>query len=546
MKGGGKKRRQNSKNSRTDSSESTNGTSTSILVNKDVVSTSSNHGDDEEEDEPPGKSQFKTKRSHELDADELGTAYTKVFQKLGFSCDPASQRFKSQKPFQKAKVHYFNKRLKKSHDPDLNLRKKPLHIRFSDEDSIDEDVDNDEGRNARSSKERTGDCVEGEEQRNKLTCKVGKSNVLGKVRGFLEREEDLDDIGVSFHGNEDEDSDSDLDANMGASTENMEEDKADGRLSFENVSKFHGDILLERKDEGFPSNKEVDETVDDGVNSKDVNLDEKGDAGPTDLQELEESGQNTSSKVETISDKSERIENIAERKDTKAEERTKGKKGRHRKYAPKHDIAGGSKELNKYWAQRYRLFSKFDEGIKLDAEGWYSVTPERIAEHQAERCRCDLIVDAFCGAGGNAIQFAFTCERVIAVDIDPAKIELARHNAAVYGVADRIDFIVGDFFKVADDLKADVVFLSPPWGGPKYLKSDVFDVFTMMDIDTAAMFEKARCISENIGFFAPRNTNVDQLASLAGPGGRMEIEQNFLNKKIKTITAYYGELVGGS
>lgn len=34
-----------------------------------------------------------------------------------------------------------------------------------------------------------------------------------------------------------------------------------------------------------------------------------------------------------------------------------------------------------------------------------------------------------------------------------------------------------------------------------------------------------------------------QLTSLAGAGGRMEMEQNFLNKKLKTITAYYGELV---
>merc|ERR1740129_2322434 len=74
--------------------------------------------------------------------------------------------------------------------------------------------------------------------------------------------------------------------------------------------------------------------------------------------------------------------------------------------------------IKKYWAQRYRLFSKFDEGIKLDEEGWYSVTPEKIAEHIAERCRCDVIVDGFCGVGGNSIQFAFTCERVIAIDID--------------------------------------------------------------------------------------------------------------------------------
>lgn len=34
-----------------------------------------------------------------------------------------------------------------------------------------------------------------------------------------------------------------------------------------------------------------------------------------------------------------------------------------------------------------------------------------------------------------------------------------------------------------------------------------------------------------------------QLTSLAGPGGKVEIEQNLLNNKLKTITAYYGELV---
>ena len=41
-------------------------------------------------------------------------------------------------------------------------------------------------------------------------------------------------------------------------------------------------------------------------------------------------------------------------------------------------------------------------------------------------------MDGFCGVGGNAIQFAFTCERVIAIDIDPQKIAMARHNAGLY------------------------------------------------------------------------------------------------------------------
>lgn len=69
------------------------------------------------------------------------------------------------------------------------------------------------------------------------------------------------------------------------------------------------------------------------------------------------------------------------------------------------------KSLLKYWYKRFSLFSKFDQGIKLDKESWFSVTPEKVAIHTAERLKCDIIVDAFCGCGGNSIQFAMTCKK---------------------------------------------------------------------------------------------------------------------------------------
>ena len=72
---------------------------------------------------------------------------------------------------------------------------------------------------------------------------------------------------------------------------------------------------------------------------------------------------------------------------------------------------------------------------------------------------------------------------MIAIDLDPEKIECARHNAAIYGVADRIEFIVGDYLQLAPSLKADVVFLSPPWGGPNYSQAELFDIKTMIPLD---------------------------------------------------------------
>lgn len=78
---------------------------------------------------------------------------------------------------------------------------------------------------------------------------------------------------------------------------------------------------------------------------------------------------------------------------------------------------------------------------------------------------------------------SFVTLSVLAIDIDPVRLDLARHNATVYSVADRIDFLQGDFLQLAPRLRGDVVFLSPPWGGPDYLTAEVFNIKTMMEPD---------------------------------------------------------------
>jgi hypothetical protein len=33
-----------------------------------------------------------------------------------------------------------------------------------------------------------------------------------------------------------------------------------------------------------------------------------------------------------------------------------------------------------YWAQRYRIFSKYDDGVWLTDDAWFGVTPEPVAK----------------------------------------------------------------------------------------------------------------------------------------------------------------------
>jgi hypothetical protein len=171
----------------------------------------------------------------------------------------------------------------------------------------------------------------------------------------------------------------------------------------------------------------------------------------------------------------------------------------------------------KYWDQRFRLLSKWDRGCVLDAESWYSITPEPIACWLVQRCvtalrafgpTCDKPLgncfDMFSGCGGCTLQLARESRHVFAVDLDPTKAEMARHNTAIYYPGARSDqckqstagnctFITDDVYNVlnslpdvpanaaepAPDTCADLIVLSPPWGGPEYIESSIFDLSTL-------------------------------------------------------------------
>ncbi|XP_010460855.1 PREDICTED: trimethylguanosine synthase-like isoform X1 [Camelina sativa] len=223
----------------------------------------------------------------------------------------------------------------------------------------------------------------------------------------------------------------------------------------------------------------------------------------------------------------------------KAKKRSRLKKGK--KLSVKKEN-GKSPKISKYWFQRYDLFSRYDQGIEMDEEGWYSVTPEEIAIRQAERCRGQLVIDCFSGVGGNTIQFAKLCSSVVAIDIDPVKVELAMNNAMVYGVAIRVDFVVGDFVHLAPSLKGDVVFLSPPWGGPMYKDVESYKMDMLQPRDGYTLFKIALSIAPNIIMFLPRNVDVaqvEELAWLSSPPLTLEIEENFVGGRMKAITAYF-------
>jgi trimethylguanosine synthase len=130
--------------------------------------------------------------------------------------------------------------------------------------------------------------------------------------------------------------------------------------------------------------------------------------------------------------------------------------------------------LETYWKRRYEFFSRFDEGILIDAEGLYSVKPEDSALRTAQRFRSQRILDAFGGVGGSAIGLARAGKSVVCVERDPERLRMARHNATLYGVADRIEFLEGDVTHLWDRIAVEGVNYDPPWGGPEYRQIENF------------------------------------------------------------------------
>ncbi|ORC88625.1 putative PIMT protein [Trypanosoma theileri] len=207
--------------------------------------------------------------------------------------------------------------------------------------------------------------------------------------------------------------------------------------------------------------------------------------------------------------------------------------------------------VEKYYGQRHRLWSRFDEGVWMTKRGWFEVTPENIARssskiHQTLKKR-GSVLELFCGCGGDTVQLARVYDKVIAVDIDIDAIEAAKHNVAVYGVSDRVSFICSDIRSLkVEDFSVDAVHCSPPWGGEMYCAGPFFDIDKSLEetigMKFSKLFEFILGFSKNITMFLPRNILLYSLIP-CGFKGNFEVVRHYVNERCKALTVVWGDLV---
>ena len=143
------------------------------------------------------------------------------------------------------------------------------------------------------------------------------------------------------------------------------------------------------------------------------------------------------------------------------------------------------------------------------------MTPEIIAEYTAKLAKNCSVIDGFCGSGGNVIQFSKYCSEVFAIDIDPKKLEICKNNCKIYNCKNNIHFIEYDFLKIQEykkiNVKADYIFLSPPWGGIGYKNSDIYSIKESMTPDISEIIKVSLKIVKYIMFYVPRTLRLEEL-----------------------------------
>jgi hypothetical protein len=107
-------------------------------------------------------------------------------------------------------------------------------------------------------------------------------------------------------------------------------------------------------------------------------------------------------------------------------------------------------------------FSRAGEMLFV-GEALEQATDSRVARHRARRFRSvRCVADLGCGIGGDSLALAGSTDMVLALDQDPVRLIFARHNAAVYNLADKIIWVQADLLNLPAPLhRLDAAFADP-------------------------------------------------------------------------------------
>jgi trimethylguanosine synthase len=159
---------------------------------------------------------------------------------------------------------------------------------------------------------------------------------------------------------------------------------------------------------------------------------------------------------------------------------------------------------------------KFSKPLSADPDAYYMSCPEVVGQHLAKQLsRFKTAVELCCAVGAAVIPLAQSMEKVTGVDISHDRVRDAKHNAELYGVEDKTDFIVGDVLDpdLLQSISAEVAILDPDWSLSGAEKSVHVDNVDDTQPSMREMFNLTkRYITPNIVIRVPKHFTFDTLS----------------------------------
>ena len=173
--------------------------------------------------------------------------------------------------------------------------------------------------------------------------------------------------------------------------------------------------------------------------------------------------------------------------------------------------------------------------LLLSNIGKYSVNLPTVAEEISQKIlgyfpknRSLCITDATANMGGNVINFARHFKQVQAVEIIPLHCKILRNNIQQYPYTQGVVSVhCGDYLDLVENLKQDVVFFDPPWGGLDYKNQPTVE----LHLDTLPMHKIITVVMKYttlVALYAPKNYNCNELRkNLNYQKYRMDVHQGY-------------------
>lgn len=162
------------------------------------------------------------------------------------------------------------------------------------------------------------------------------------------------------------------------------------------------------------------------------------------------------------------------------------------------------------------------ESLQITDEGKYSIIDEKVCLQIVNIIQQKLgkgpltITDANGGVGGASITFArFFNVNCVELNLDHCAI--IKHNAKIYDA--KINVVCGNYLE--QDLKQDVTFFDPPWGGPQYKLKKKLDLYLNYPSGRKCylhtLFKKALKNSSLVVALIPHNCDTSRINAIKVP-----------------------------